>query len=85
MANFHTSLAEAQIDFSEALFRFWLQPFQLAQAAFAAGSQMIAKSGGASAATESAKPEVVEAAEEKIAHLDDEMDLAVPEAAAVVA
>lgn len=78
------SFAEAQKNLSDALFRFWMQPFQLTQAALAAGSDLIAKASDPAPIGAETIPDAVEAAEEKIAHLDEEMDRAVPEGAAVV-
>ena len=79
------AFAEAQQNLSDALFRLWMQPFQLTQAGLAAGSELIAKtSDSAPSDNTAATPDVVAAAEEKIAHLDEEMDQTVPEAAAVV-
>jgi hypothetical protein len=79
------SFAEAQINLSDALFRLWMQPLQFTQAALAAGSALVVKASDSVQAGASVKPEVEAAAEEKIAHLDEEIDRAVPEAAAIVA
>jgi hypothetical protein len=79
------SLAEAQLNLSEALFRLWMQPLELTQAALAAGSELVVKARNSVTAGARARPVVMEAAEEKIAHLDEEMDRAVPETAAIVA
>lgn len=78
------AFAEAQQNLSDALFRLWLQPLQLTHAALAASSELIAKASDSVSGITAATPDVVAAAEEKIAHLDDEMDQAVPDAAAVV-
>ncbi|MBO9669985.1 MAG: hypothetical protein J7485_05670 [Sphingobium sp.] len=78
------SFAEAQQNLSDALFRLWMQPLQLTQAALAASSELIAKASESMPIGEAGAPDAIEAAEEKIAHLDEEMDRAVPEAAAVV-
>lgn len=79
------SLSEAQQGLSDALFRLWMQPLEFAQAALAAGSDLLAKASNPVAGSDAPSPDVAEAAEEKIAHLDEEMDRAMPEAAAVVA
>lgn len=78
------SFAEAQQNLSDALFRLWMQPFQLTQATLAASRALIAKASDPTPIGTVPIPDAVEAAEEKIAHLDEEMDRAVPEAAAVV-
>jgi hypothetical protein len=79
------SFTEAQLNFSGALFRLWMQPLTAMQAALAAGRELVARAGEAMPPAAEATPEVVEAAEEIIAHLDEDMDRAVPEAAAIVA
>ncbi|MBO9574468.1 MAG: hypothetical protein J7494_01905 [Sphingobium sp.] len=76
---------EAQQQFSDALFRFWLQPLQLTQAAIAAGSELIVKAGGEPAPAGPLKPEVAQAAEEQMGRLDNEIDRAVPTPAGIVA
>lgn len=85
MTDLVNSFAEVQLKLSDTLFRLWMQPLQLTQAAFAAGNELIANANEMAPTVASAKPEVEEAAEEKIAHLDEDMDCAVPGAAAVVA
>jgi hypothetical protein len=85
MTDLVSSFAEVQLKLSDTLFRLWMQPLQLTQAAFAAGSDLIANASEAPPTVASTKHEVEEAAEEKIAHLDEEMDRAVPGPAAVVA
>jgi hypothetical protein len=79
------SFAEAQLNFSDALFRLWMQPLKMTQAALMAGTELIAASGETAHPAGGTAPEVVEAAEEMMAHLDEDMDRAVPEAAAIVA
>jgi hypothetical protein len=85
MTDLVNSFTEVQLKLSDTLFRLWMQPLQLTQAAIAAGSNLIANASETAPTVASAKPQVEEAAEEKIAHLDEDMDRAVPEAAAIVA
>ncbi|MBO9580708.1 MAG: hypothetical protein J7498_07430 [Sphingobium sp.] len=84
MTNPVNSFAEAQQNLSDALFRLWMQPLQLTQATLAVGGALIAKASDIVPTDTGTIPDAVEAAEEKIAHLDEEMDRAVPDAAAVV-
>lgn len=92
MTDAASSFTESQQTLSNALFRLWMQPLELTQAAMATGAELILRAGDMPAPDQAAPTSTLPAtletfrdAEEHMAHLDAELDRTVPGPAGIVA